>query len=58
MNPARSFAPDLFLNNFSTYWVYLIGPIAGALLAVFFAYILRGPGPDEIAMEAAQGVLK
>ena len=58
MNPARSFAPALFLLNFSTYWVYLVGPIAGALLAVFFAYLLRGPGPDKVAIEAAQGVLK
>jgi len=58
MNPVRSFAPALFLLNFSNYWVYLVGPIAGALLAVFFAYLLRGPGPDEIAIEAAQGILK
>jgi aquaporin Z len=58
MNPVRSFAPDLFLLNFSNYWVYLVGPIAGALVAVFFAYLLRGPGPDEIAIEAAQGILK
>jgi len=58
MNPARSFAPDLFLLNFSTYWVYLVGPIAGALLAVFFAYLLRGHVRDESALEAAQGDLK
>ncbi len=58
MNPVRSFAPDLFLLNFGTYWIYLVGPLAGALLAVFFAYLLRGPGPDEVAIEAAQGVLK
>jgi aquaporin Z len=58
MNPVRSFAPDLFLLDFSNFWVYMVGPIAGALLAVFFAYLLRGPGPDVTAMEAAQGVLK
>ena len=58
MNPARSFAPDLFLLNFSNYWVYLVGPIGGAFVAVFFAYLLRGPGPDEVAVKAAQGVLK
>ena len=58
MNPARSFAPALFLLNFSTYWVYLVGPISGALLAVFFACLLRGPGPDKVAIDAAQGVLK
>ena len=44
MNPARSFGPDLVLWNFSNYWVYLVGPIAGALLAVGIAYILRGRG--------------
>ncbi len=58
MNPARSFAPDFFLLNFSTYWIYLVGPIAGALLAVFFAYLLRGGGKDVTAIEAAQGILK
>ena len=56
MNPARSFAPDLFLLNFNNYWIYLVGPIAGALLAVFFAYLLRGGGKDVTAIEAAQGI--
>ena len=55
MNPARSFGPDLVLLNFSHYWVYVIGPIGGALLAVGAAYLLRGPGGDEPALRAAQG---
>ena len=58
MNPARSFGPDLVLLNFSHFWVYLAGPILGALLAVGFAYILRGPGRDLTAMQAAQGRLE
>ncbi len=58
MNPVRSFVPDLFLFNFDTYWIYLAGPIAGGLVAVFFAYLLRGGGKDTAAIEAAQGVLK
>jgi aquaporin Z len=54
MNPARSFGPDLLLWNFSNYWIYIVGPIAGALLAVGIAYILRGRGTG---IEAAQGRL-
>ena len=57
MNPARSFGPDLILTNFSHYYVYVAGPIAGALLAVAFARILRGNGRDQTAIEAAQGQL-
>jgi aquaporin Z len=57
MNPARSFGPDLVRWDFSTYWVYLVGPLVGVLLAVAFARVLRGAGgSDEAAMAAAQGV--
>jgi aquaporin Z len=57
MSPARSFGPDLFLLNFCHHWVYVAGPIAGALLAVVVAYVLRGPGGDEPAIQAAEGSL-
>jgi len=42
MNPARSFGPDVAIGNLSTWWVYLIGPVAGAVTAVGVAYVLRG----------------
>ncbi len=52
MNPARSFGPDLALGNLSTWWVYLIGPVAGAVIAVGVAYVLRGPAKAEEASMA------
>jgi aquaporin Z len=55
MNTARSFGPDLVLWNFSHFWVYIVGPFAGALLAVGIAYILRGRGTGVLA---AQGRLE
>lgn len=58
MNPARSLAPEAVLGDFSHAWVYVVGPLAGALLALAFARILRGPGGhDTTANRAAQGLL-
>ncbi len=57
MNPARSFGPDLANWDFTNYWAYVVGPIAGALIAVGFAYVLRGRGGDTSADAAAQGRL-
>jgi aquaporin Z len=55
MNPVRSLAPDLVRGDLSHTWLYMVGPLLGALLAVVFAYVLRGPGGDSGAMLAAQG---
>ena len=44
MNPARTFGPDLVGTTFTGYWVYVAGPIAGAVLAVGIAFVLRGRG--------------
>jgi hypothetical protein len=37
--------------------VYLVGPVAGAVIAVGFAYVLRGRGGDVISRAAGSGVL-
>ena len=55
MNPARSFGPDMALLDFSHYWPYVVGPIAGALIAVGIAWVLRGPGGGRSGSAAAQG---
>jgi aquaporin Z len=57
MNPARTFGPDLVGTTFSGYWVYVAGPLAGAVLAVGLAFILRGGGGGRSGVGAAQGDL-
>jgi aquaporin Z len=54
MNPIRSIAPDLVRGNFSTTWIYLIGPLIGALIGVAFEWILKG-SPSAKGARAAQG---
>ncbi|WP_207203794.1 MIP/aquaporin family protein [Actinomyces minihominis] len=57
MNPARSFGPALASLDFTSYWVYVVGPLAGALLAVGVGYLLRGKGGGWYGSVAAQGTL-
>ena len=58
MNPVRSLAPDLVLGRFDHFWIYVVGPFAGAILAVGIAFVLRGPGGDPGGMAAARGLLE
>ena len=57
MNPARTFGPDLAALDFRDYWVYVAGPIAGAVVAVILAFVLRGYGGGRSGSAAAQGDL-
>ena len=57
MNPARSLGPALVLADWTSWWAYLAGPVAGGAVAVGFAYVLRGPGGGESGRQAATGTL-
>ena len=57
MNPARTFGPDLVGTDFTAYWVYVAGPLTGAVVAVGFAFILRGYGGGRSGSGGAQGAL-
>jgi aquaporin Z len=57
MNPARSFGPALIGADWTSYWVYLAGPLLGGALAVGAAVLLRGRGGDAGGLAAARGGL-
>jgi aquaporin Z len=47
MNPARSLGPALLGGAFRWWWIYVIGPAAGAAVAVGLVYLLLGPHRPE-----------
>jgi aquaporin Z len=54
MNPVRSFAPDLVRGDLSLTWIYVVGPVLGALIGVAFEWILKGK-PTAAGTLTAQG---
>jgi len=57
MNPARSLGPALVLGDWTAWWAYLAGPVAGGVIAAGIAYVLRGPGGGTHGTRAAEGTL-
>jgi aquaporin Z len=56
MNPVRSLAPDLLRGDLHTSWIYVVGPLVGAMIGVTFEWILKGK-PTEAGRIAAEGTL-
>jgi aquaporin Z len=58
MNPVRTLGPDLVAAHFPDAWIYVVGPLVGAALAVGAAFALRGPGGGRSGSLAAQGEIR
>jgi aquaporin Z len=54
MNPARSLGPDVIWGHLSETWIYVAGPLIGAVAGVAIEWILKGK-PSRAAARAAQG---
>ncbi len=54
MNPARTLGPDIVSTDFTGWWVYIVGPVLGAAIAVMIIGLVRGL-PDKEEREAAEG---
>jgi aquaporin NIP len=42
MNPARSLGPALVAGEWHEFWIYLVGPLAGASIGAFAYQLVRG----------------
>ena len=42
LNPARSFGPALVASSWTDFWIYVVGPVAGALTGALLYQLVRG----------------
>ncbi len=52
MNPARSFGPALASGTWEHFWIWVLGPLAGATVGAFAYQFIRAPHAPAIG-EAA-----
>jgi len=53
MNPARSLGPALISGTWTSFWIYLAGPIIGATLGALAYQLIRGEHPAARERRAA-----
>jgi aquaporin Z len=56
MNPARAVGPELISGTWTDWWVYIVGPVTGGILAAslyWFAFLRNRP--DDLALEQMAG---
>ena len=49
MNPARSLGPALVSGEWRDFWVYVVGPVAGAAIGALAYQLIRGPQAQDPA---------
>jgi len=54
MNPARSLGPAIATLQFTDWWLYVVGPLVGALVATGLVFAIYGP-PSPASRKAAFG---
>jgi aquaporin related protein len=58
LNPARSLAPCIVNNEFTSYhWIYWVGPIAGTILAVLIFKLVKALEYETLTKEEKQELL-
>jgi len=56
MNPARTFGPAVATGIWTVHWLYWLGPLLGAVLAVgTYAYLRKGEAHDHRIEPSAEG---
>ena len=55
MNPARSLGPAIVAGELGNVWIYVVGPIVGALLAVLITRLLHGSTESDGKAAATAG---
>jgi MIP family channel proteins len=57
MNPARAFGPELAGNTWHGWWIYWVGPVAGALIAsLVYEYLYLRPLEPSVVGTPESGV--
>ncbi len=56
LNPARTFGPAIVSGNFTSHWIYWVGPIAGGLVAALVAWALHFRDAAETAEALPEAV--
>lgn len=55
LNPARTLGPDIVAMHFPYWWIYVVGPVAGALFGGILWTLFLNRGSKEVVEASAGG---